>query len=280
MRQQKIQGFPLLSLTDTLQHSQYIQLPRHPIPVVLLHHLMTAAKSLPLRGIIRIGNRTQGVWIQVIRRQFHGAAANRVDLTVCQAAWNTVLNPFAPVLSVSRHFRPTIAGRPRTLVGFRPPLGGRHDVLLHPELVPVAPGQDRISMIGSQFGQALMPVLGITSGLRISGRSDDSISSDDLPDVVEKQRLDTLQHGTLSIFGRVEAVYLGLRDHRASSTEWEGGTTAAQFYAEPRMASASISTRQPGTASGAQTVVLAGRAAPQRALSAPDTAATSAGSGT
>ena len=51
-------------------------------------------------------------------------------------------------------------------------------------------------------------------------------------------------------------------------------------YPEPRIASTSISTRQPGTASGAQTVVLAGRAAPQRALSTPETATTSAGSGT
>ena len=51
-------------------------------------------------------------------------------------------------------------------------------------------------------------------------------------------------------------------------------------YADPRIASTSISTRQPGTASGEQTVVLAGRAAPQRALITPDTATTSAGSGT
>ena len=51
-------------------------------------------------------------------------------------------------------------------------------------------------------------------------------------------------------------------------------------YPDPRIASTSISTRQPGTASGAQTVVLAGRAAPQRALITPDTATTSAGSGT
>jgi hypothetical protein len=67
------------------------------------------------------------------------------------------------------------------------------------EVTPVAPRQDGVPVVRSEFRETLMPVFRLSFRFGVGGRRHDLLTRKHLSDVIEEQGLDALLDGFLTV---------------------------------------------------------------------------------